>query len=426
MTILLLASGFRYARRSSINLGDIAQQQATVERIQERFPRARILAVANSVNDVPSIPGVDISYALVRFLTSGGGGRGFLKMFIVALRSVQLLWNARRLRAGGRPVALGSTGENALRVIADADGLVLSGAGAFNDYFGASRAAIWALVMRVAVALGKPVVVSGQQIGPLSKWLPRAIAGWGLRAASVVGVRDPISARKAVELGILPSKVVLTGDDAWDLKAADLTEVVSILRKNGISEKFVSAQVRFDRATQWTSADAPNLAKLIDYLCTLSDAPALFVRTHYASDQDDLDAAKAVQAHMKSDSYLMEDELSPAQTKALLAAARAGIGVSYHFCVFSCSSRINTFGLYRSPYMEQKMLGLAELCPAYMVGVSLSGTPDLTAGERRLEEFINRARAKGRSQNSTSFAPRCQSTAALDALVSQLGIGVDR
>ena len=337
------------------------------------------------------------------------------------MRAGLLLMNASRMKRAKGPIALQGNGKDALRLIADSDAIFVSGVGLFNDTFGARVGAIWALVMRLANILGKPVVVSGQQIGPLNSLLPHVIAKWGLQVASVVGVRDPISLRNAVKLGIPASKVVLTGDDAWDLKASRNDEIMPLLRGIGISDQFVAAQVRFDRATQWTDADAPTLALMIDHLCVLCDAPALFLRTHYASDKDDLDAARAVQAHMKSVSYLMEEELSAGQTKAIIGFARAGIGVSYHFCVFSCSSGVNTIGLYRSAYMNQKMRGLTELCPDCMVGVNLSKPTDLIAGQRRLEKFISRTKSKGGSPHISACKPRCQSTAALEVLMSKLG-----
>lgn len=69
-----------------------------------------------------------------------------------------------------------------------------------------------------ATALGVPVVVTGQQVGPrlrradargLRTWLPRA---------SLVGVRDTGSAGECRALGVAAGKVQVTGDDAMVLE----------------------------------------------------------------------------------------------------------------------------------------------------------------------------------------------------------------
>ena len=75
------------------------------------------------------------------------------------------------------------------------------------------------LLAGCAQANGIPVVVTGQQVGPaltptdealLRRWLPRC---------ALVGVRDRLSFGKALELGVPPDRLVLSGDDALDLEA---------------------------------------------------------------------------------------------------------------------------------------------------------------------------------------------------------------
>jgi len=421
LNILFLASGFTYRPRNSRNLGDVAQQQATIDRIRERFPTAHILAVANSVNDLPSIPGLDMTYALIRYLMGADGGSGKAKRLGAAFRAAKLLMNAHRFALGRRPVFLGREGREALEIIRNADAVVVSGAGAFNDTFGGSVAAVWALVLRITCALGKPAVISGQQIGPFKKWIPKAISTWGLRYAQVIGVRDPISAETAVRIGLPSSKVVLTGDDAWFLKSCDSSESREILARCGVVGSFIAAQVRFDKATNWKAENSVALASVIDRLSLLYGAPVLFLRTHYATDSDDLAAARAVQIHLSRPCHMLEEELSPSQTKGVISLARAGIGVSYHFCVFSCSSGTDTIGLYKSPYMNQKMIGLSALSPENMIGIGLGESNGFTAEMEILEKFAQRPQTQEYGQGlKIGKSNLFKSEAAIDILVTLL------
>ena len=425
MTIIFLASGFTYQLRNSKNLGDEAQQQATIERIRERFPSARILAVANSINDLPLVADVDMTYALIRYLIGANEGRGKTKRLMMAARAAHLLWNAHRVAKGGRPLLLNPHGVEALEIIRAADAAVVSGAGAFNDTFGASVAAVWALVLRLAHASGTPAYVSGQQIGPFKRWLPKMIAGWGLRHAQVIGVRDPISAETAIRIGLPSSRVILTGDDAWLLKPCSSSIARGILARFGIEGDFVGAQVRFDKATQLTETDSAALAIAINRVSELYDAPVLFMRTHYASDHDDLDAARAVQRHIIRPSALLLEELSPSQTKGGIALARAGIGVSYHFCVFSTSADIDTIGLYKSHYLRQKMSGLSAISPGNMLGVGLTELALLPDQAGKLEVFAGRPKAQVSGAGQSADGRICfQSGAAIDML-GQLGQSID-
>jgi polysaccharide pyruvyl transferase WcaK-like protein len=419
--ILFLASGFTYRTRNSKNLGDVAQQQATIERIRERFPSARILAVANSVNDLPSIPDLDMSYALIRYLMGTDRGRGKAKRLGAAFRAAKLLMNAQRIAIGRRPVFLSREGREVLEIIRNADAVVVSGAGAFNDTFGGSVAAVWALVLRIACALGKPAVVSGQQIGPFKKWTPKVITTWGLRYAQVIGVRDPISAETAVRIGLPSSRVVLTGDDAWFLKPCDSSEAMEILVRCGVVGSFIAAQVRFDKATNWKAEDSVALASVIDRISVLYEAPVLFLRTHYATDSDDLSAARAVQIHLSQPCHMLEEELSPSQTKGVISLARAGIGVSYHFCVFSCSSGTDTIGLYKSPYMNQKMIGLSALSPENIIAIGMGESNGFTAEMEKLERFVQWSKTHEHGQGPIKGKGNLfKSEAAIDMLVTLL------
>ncbi len=95
----------------------------------------------------------------------------------------------------------------------DADALVIGGGGALNSRFG------WLLYERLAMALivasqGKPVILSGQSIGPDLSTSDREVLGELLDLCSLVGVRDADSYRGARALRPDHPAIFQTIDDA--------------------------------------------------------------------------------------------------------------------------------------------------------------------------------------------------------------------
>ncbi|MEA5120001.1 MAG: polysaccharide pyruvyl transferase family protein [Propionibacterium sp.] len=95
----------------------------------------------------------------------------------------------------------------------EVDALVIGGGGALNSRFG------WLLYERLATALivasqGKPVVLSGQSIGPDLSTTDREVLGELLDLCALVGVRDADSYRAAVDLRPDHPAIVQTIDDA--------------------------------------------------------------------------------------------------------------------------------------------------------------------------------------------------------------------
>ncbi len=129
--------------------------------------------------------------------------------------------NARQVAHDRDPLLLSRAGVVALQEMKASSALFLSGAGTFNDLYALSVGGFWGILVQSMSRLGKPVVASGQQVGPLARLSRRAVAGWALRRIDLLGVRDPGSAKVSRwPSGVPPERIVLTGDDAWDLAPA--------------------------------------------------------------------------------------------------------------------------------------------------------------------------------------------------------------
>ncbi|AMM20651.1 hypothetical protein AX769_11485 [Frondihabitans sp. PAMC 28766] len=122
----------------------------------------------------------------------------------------------RVLRTAGGATGLLSADDSAHVVIAavrDADGVAITGGG--------NMASIWpmhvferACLGRLAALFGKPLVVSGQTIGPELDGDDRSLVGSLLSSARLVGLRESASARLVQDLGVPAGITQGTIDDA--------------------------------------------------------------------------------------------------------------------------------------------------------------------------------------------------------------------
>lgn len=377
-SILVAASGFVYAPTSSTNLGDRAQLACSVERLRASFPERRLIALANSLNDEVVIDGVEVSYSAIRYLTTPVTvpviGTQLSPQFGRALRSALLLVNVRPVAKGREPRFLSEAGVIALQEMKESSALYLSGAGTFNDLYALSVGGFWSILMVSMSRLGKPVVASGQQVGPLAYLSRRIAVRWALRHIDLLGVRDLGSMKVARAVGVTQARIVLTGDDAWDLSPASPKIAREILSHLGVDGAFIAAQVRFGSSVGWDQFDAPALAKALSHVARDLAVPLVFVPCMIGGGVDDRSAAAQVYRHLDVPSATVTQSLDAKTTKAILGQAILGIGTANHFCVFAASMGTPVIGLYATPYMEQKLVGLAELHPDRMIAVAKSAT----------------------------------------------------
>jgi polysaccharide pyruvyl transferase WcaK-like protein/SAM-dependent methyltransferase len=371
-TILVAASGFIYAPRSSNNLGDRAQLTCTLDQLRRSLPDSRVVAVANSLNDRADVEDLPVSYRAITYLTSDvtvpGTSIRLPTRWTIRVRALLLLANASRVAARKRTRFLSSAGQEALAEMDAATALFLSGAGTFNDLYIRGVGGFWAVLIGCLSALGKPVVASGQQVGPVARPTSRMIVRWALRRIDFLGVRDPISLRVARSLCPGRPLIVLTGDDAWGLTPASSSAARTILARNGVTGEFIAAQIRFGYG--WHRAEAQEFADLLARASSYFALPIVFVACATGLGEDDRSAAELVQRHLKSPSCIIRAELDAPMTKAVLGHATLAIGTANHFCVFAASMGTPVIGIHASPYMEQKLVGLAELWSDRVVALS--------------------------------------------------------
>lgn len=209
-----------------LNGGDEALLRATIESLQQRYPRVKITVLCSKKDlslcrtQVPDLSlNFDLEYA------PGQGGR----LQRVKRKTAELLRQRLGPVGSSRLIDLVLEPKSRQEIISlyrEADIIVSSPGGFLHDFY---RVTDRLEGLELAVNLGKPVMIFAQSVGPF--WKPESIkqARAVLNRVSAICVRDQISEKYLKDIGVHPEKVIVTADAAflWNDIAPDLFSLSS-------------------------------------------------------------------------------------------------------------------------------------------------------------------------------------------------------
>jgi polysaccharide pyruvyl transferase WcaK-like protein len=369
------------------NVGDSAQMMAAAERLERVIPGCRLQVARMYAADdgllwggrdsAPS-PHLYICRPPGRFPSLIIGALSRLrarslakscKTGVFLFRAFLLVASAWCLKRTGILPVFHPAAKGALLAIRDCDLVYGSGGGNLNDLWLNEELLPRVATYRVAAVLGKPVIVSGQGVGPVATRLGRRLLKWGAKDLSLFSCRDTHASRDfLVSLGMDANVVQSLGDDATDLRCSPPDRIAAI----AVAEAFpadgrprVAVHVRLhDFKDDFRTLAIPLLASLFDQLierkgCRLVFIPVTFGETR--TFEADLGDAAEVYANMKQRahvSFVCREKYSPPDMLGLIRSCSMLIGFSYHAWVFALSSGIPAFGFYFGEYFRLKSIGL--------------------------------------------------------------------
>lgn len=232
---------------------------------------------------------------------------------------------------GGRAVAgdVGRAHGPVKELLRGADVVIDTGAGdSFTDIYGPKRLAVMLYTQRLAMRLGKPLVLGPQTIGPFASRLARAGARRTLARASAVLVRDPSSASSATALGRAPD--------------AEATDVVFALRPAGPGvPRDVVLNVSGLLWHDGPHVDASRYRALMHELCDrlLAEGRTVSLLAHVLdapTDDNDVRAIRAFAGERRTELEIIEPT-SLDDVRGVLASAELVIGSRMHACLNALS-----------------------------------------------------------------------------------------
>ena len=226
----------------------------------------------------------------------------------------------------------------------------------------------------IASGLGRPVVVSGQTLGPdLVDDDARLVAGM-LRDAALTGVREPTSAALAASWGLVPRLGV---DDASFL--GDGASSTAVGDHDGV---LVSLSGWFGGLDP--DATEAAIARLVDRAAALVGGPVRF-HAHFgpvdaaAEPRGDAALHERIRSRLRTPSVVVPTGDS-AGAAALARSAALLITSRYHPAVFAAPAGVPVLGLVADDYTRIKLTGVLGHWSGDGVGSATVGLADLDGG----------------------------------------------
>ena len=277
-----------------------------------------------------------------------------------------VLFNAWIFKKINRTIFLNEEGKRLLNHLRGADLLFNVGGGnikgGFCDRF---------IIYSTCRIFGKPVIVSGQTIGPFDRWIGKKIAGFFLNKVDVITLRDTMSINVLEDLGVHKPIIKETADDAVLLPAISREEIKRIFLTEKIEDHHPLIGIN---TNAYLKSIMPNryyelneikqvLADVADCLISELGARIIFIPMDYNADSDDRVSAYEVLELMKHKdrANVIINGYDDHTLKGIIGQLDAGIGLRYHFIVFATTMQVPTIGIYLGEYYKMKIGGILEL-----------------------------------------------------------------
>lgn len=282
----------------------------------------------------------------------------FIFWMILIIRMIKIAFGVKFYKKTKAHIFTNSDIRYWTEILSQMDAYWVVGGGNINDIW--IEQAFWKMVFAWIFKLqGKPVIFSGQGIGPAQRLSSKLILRFGIRQITLLSLREDVSLDTLKSLNIKPKNCYVVGDDALTLPEDNKCNLLSLPRE------FIALNLRM---STYSFQEGEVLDKYIRLVEMLSKKyPALqfiFIPTAFNKGDSDIESAKKVIEKIKENKNrigIFEETVSWENIKFIFKNATFSFGVSYHFCLFSLAMGIPTVGLYANDYYRQKLIGLMQM-----------------------------------------------------------------
>lgn len=314
-------------------------------------------------------------------------------------RGVRLLLNAWLSKKAKKTILLDGEGQRLLSNLSGAALLFNVGGGGLNSL-------LWpevycrGLTFWVCKILGKPVILSGQTIGPFNRWLDKKFAKFALNKVDVITLRDASSTKVLKDLGVAKPLIKETADDAVLLHHVDRekTNSVFLSEKIELHHPLIGVNMLGSmKAFPKIKMVDQKMAQVADLLISELGAAIVFVpmAAYYPPSSDVVAASKVLELmEHKDKASLIMNEYDARVLKGIIGQLDLAIGFRYHFIVFATTMCVPAIGIYFIEYYRMKIKGILELMEQDKYAVDL--------GKASPEQIIELAREALSTKDSIS------------------------
>jgi polysaccharide pyruvyl transferase WcaK-like protein len=230
-----------------------------------------------------------------------------------------------------------------------------------------------------ASLLKKPIIISGQTIGPFTKSIDRLFARFCLNKVHMITFRDKeISNQRMLEIGVNKPKMIDAADDAMTVPPISSEEAYKIISEElgeiwfkkgphlNVTMNLKGSLKIFKREgkSNGINKEIRLMAKIADAIIENFQAKIIFIPTDYCPGVDDREAHEEIISKIYNKEYVrsIQREYDDMTLKSFIGLFDLAIGARYHFCVFAASMYVPFLGIASGVYQQTKLEGLANLC----------------------------------------------------------------
>lgn len=226
--------------------------------------------------------------------------------------------------------------------------IVISGGGTLLQDKTSSRSLYYYLALIIiSKLLGKKVVFFCNGFGPIKNWINRIITRQVIKHVDKMIIRDPMSSRKLIDLGIKENKVLTTTDATLILDGSDDKRVDELLSAEKIPKdmKLIGISVR-----PWNLDEKfyEEMACFCDYAYDRGYYP-VFVPMQYVNDNE---ISQKIRDKMKKESTILDKEYSPSEMLGMIKRMDILVGMRLHALIFACNMKVPVIGIEYDPKID--------------------------------------------------------------------------
>ena len=225
----------------------------------------------------------------------------------------------------------------------------------------------------------KPVILTGQQLGPFSSPLFKTALQKTLHKANFIGLREPTDSIDLCKEAEIDSKCYsVTGDDSFGLTPSKNSIILQKLDEYELQENgFMAFNIRLGENAKENEKYISKISSIIDKTARHFQIPVLIVPIALGVlpgiEDSDIESGKMLAKKIKSTrTHVIENHnLTPSLIKGILGKAFGAVGTSYHFCAFALSQGAPAVSIYAGDYYSQKAQGLSAFWKDKRLALSL-------------------------------------------------------
>ena len=244
-----------------------------------------------------------------------------------------------------------------MAALSECDLLISGGGSLLQDATSLKSLMYYLTVIRMAQIKQKKVMILGQGIGPLKRWISRRTVADVLNHVDCITVRDPQSAELLVKIGVKKPEITITADSTLLLEPSPVEEVDSLLTETGLAPDtdIIAVSLR-----GWDAAPGliDEMIVALEKLSLRISARILFINMHMPGDKHISERAKE-----NIWSAVVQPRIWTAQQLVgVLGRCRLVIGMRLHALILAAAAGTPSIGIAYDPKVEQFCLSAGQDC----------------------------------------------------------------